>query len=103
MVTVEIGKLCFKRCNVAEFILCLCVSVYQLSSDLDDSGNPTGEAALKLVRSDYGVTDWGDTDYQTFASNDDNKTVAVFTICNRDAKDGKFEDNFHSGKYHFYR
>lgn len=58
---------------------------------LDDAGNPTGEAALKLVRSDYCVTDWGDTDYQTFASNDDNKTVTVFTIWNRDAKDGKFD------------
>ena len=58
---------------------------------LDDAGNPTGKAALKLVRSKYQVTDWGDTDYQTFASNDDNKTVSVFTICNRDAKDGKFD------------
>ena len=58
---------------------------------LDDAGNPTGKAALKLVRSKYQVTDWGDTDYQTFASNDDNKTVTVFTICNRDAKDGKFD------------
>lgn len=58
---------------------------------LDDSGNPTGEAALKLVRSNYRVTDWGDTDYQTFSLNDDNKTVTVFTIWNRDAKDGKFD------------
>ena len=58
---------------------------------LDDAGKPTGEYAIKLIRSKYTITDWGDTDYQTFASNDDNKTVSVFTICNRDAKDGKFD------------
>ena len=58
---------------------------------LDDAGKPTGEYAIKLLRSKYTITDWGDTDYQTFASNDDNKTVTVFTICNRDAKDGKFD------------
>ena len=58
---------------------------------LDDAGNPTGEFALKLVRSKYQVTDWGDTDYQTFSLNDNKKTVSVFTIWNHDAKDGKFD------------
>lgn len=58
---------------------------------LDDAGNPTGEFALKLVRSNYRVTDWGDTDYQTFSLNDNKKTVSVFTIWNHDAKDGKFD------------
>ena len=67
--------------------------VYHLAtiSLFDDAGNSTGDAVLKLVRADYCVTDWGDTDYQTFSSNDDNKTVTVFTIWNRDAKDGKFD------------
>lgn len=58
---------------------------------LDDAGNPTGDIALDLAQSKYPVTAWGDTDYQTFASYDDNKTVFVFTILNHDAKDGKFD------------
>lgn len=58
---------------------------------LDDKGNPTNDMALKLLRSKYPVTDWGDTDYQTFSLNDDNRTVSVFTIYNHDAKNGKFD------------
>ncbi len=51
-------------------------------SRLDESGNPTSDIALKLLRSKYTVTDWGDTDYQTFSLNDDGKSVTVFTIYN---------------------
>lgn len=58
---------------------------------LDDEGNPTDDMALKLVRSKYQVTDWGDTDYQTFSLNDDKKTVSLFTLYNGAAKDGKFD------------
>ncbi len=60
---------------------------------LDDAGNMTDDAAIDLAQSKYPVTAWGDTDYQKFAPNDDNKTVFVFTILNHDAKDGKFDAN----------
>ena len=36
--------------------------------------------AIKFIRSDYTVTSWGDTEYQTFSLNDDKKTVRVFSI-----------------------
>ncbi|MCR5452231.1 MAG: leucine-rich repeat domain-containing protein [Lachnospiraceae bacterium] len=49
---------------------------------LDESGEKTDNAAYKLIRSENKVTDWGDTDYQTFALNNDGKTVKVFSIYN---------------------
>lgn len=57
---------------------------------LDDDGNGTDDVAFKLLRSKYTVTDWGDTDYQTFSLNDDKKTVSVFSIYNDDGKNGQF-------------
>lgn len=56
--------------------------VYQIicGSQIDENGDPIGKMALKYIRSKYPITDWGDTDYQTFALNDDEKTVSVFSI-----------------------
>ncbi|MCR5452092.1 MAG: leucine-rich repeat domain-containing protein [Lachnospiraceae bacterium] len=51
---------------------------------LDDAGNLTSDIAFKLLRSVYPVTDWGDTDYQTFCLNDNEKTVSVYSIYNND-------------------
>ncbi len=59
----------------------------------------TSDVAFKLLRSIDPVTDFGGTDYQTFALNPDKKTVRVYTIFNsKDAFDAAFQKTITVGK-----
>ena len=65
---------------------------------LDEGGNVTSDMAFKLLRSEYPVVTWGDTDYQKFSLNQDKKTVSVWAIYNgNDPFDAAFQKSITVG------